>query len=236
MENQVSSKSIILNNGLYLGIISVISHLALYATGSLLELNWINSIVGAVAMIVLIVMGINAYKQNSNGFISWGQGVKIGMGITMISALITVVYILLFMNFIEPDFQQQALEFQRQAWVDAGLSEEQITSMLKQSFEKASEDKEIRALGEAKIEGEQIITAVQNALDKNGSQLLSDDEIKKIESAMLLLSSSLQLDDPDLIISHTKNLNTLTESFAAMLMDESVDKALKGQSIDKVNL
>ena len=117
-----------------------------------------------------------------------------------------------------------------------GLSEEQITSMLKHSFEKASEDKEIRALGEAKIEGEQIITAVQNALDKNGSQLLSDDEIKKIESAMLLLSSSLQLNDPDLIISHTKNLNTLTESFAAMLMDESVDKALKGQSIDKVNL
>ena len=130
MENQVSTKSIILNNGLYLGIISVISHLALYATGSLLELNWINSIVGAVAMIVLIVMGINAYKQNSNGFISWGQGVKIGMGITMISALITVVYILLFMNFIEPDFQQQALEFQRQAWVDAGLSEEQIDASM----------------------------------------------------------------------------------------------------------
>ena len=130
MENQVSSKSIILNNGLYLGIISVISHLALYATGSLLELNWINSIVGAVAMIVLIVMGINAYKQNSNGFISWGQGVKIGMGITMISALITVVYILLFMNFIEPDFQQQAIELQRQAWVDAGLSEEQIDASM----------------------------------------------------------------------------------------------------------
>jgi molecular chaperone HscA len=108
--------------------------------------------------------------------------------------------------------------------------------MLKQSFEKASEDKEIRALGEAKIEGEQIISAVQNALDKNGSQLLSDDEIKKIESAMLLLSSSLKLNDSDLIISHTKNLNTLTESFAAMLMDESVDKALKGRSIDKVNL
>jgi len=117
-----------------------------------------------------------------------------------------------------------------------GLSEEQITSMLKQSFEKAEEDKEIRALGEAKIEGEQIITAVQNALDKNGSQLLSKEENKKIESAILLLSSSLQLNDSDLIISHTKNLNALTESFAAMLMDQSVGKALKGQSIDKVNL
>jgi len=51
-----------------------------------------------------------------------------------------------------------------------------------------------------------------------------------------LLSSSLQLNDADLIISHTKNLNALTESFAAMLMDQSVGKALKGQSIDKVNL
>jgi diaminopimelate decarboxylase len=64
----------------------------------------------------------------------------------------------------------------------------------------------------------------------------SEEEIKKIESAILLLSSSLQLNDADLIISHTKNLNALTESFAAMLMDQSVGKALKGQSIDKVNL
>jgi molecular chaperone HscA len=117
-----------------------------------------------------------------------------------------------------------------------GLSEEQITNMLKQSFEKADEDKEIRALSEAKVEGEQIITAVQNALDKNGRQLLSKDEFETIKAAILTLSSSLQLNNPDLIISHTKNLNTLTESFAAKLMDESVGKALKGQSIDKVNL
>jgi molecular chaperone HscA len=117
-----------------------------------------------------------------------------------------------------------------------GLSEEQITSMLKQSFEKAKEDKEIRALNEAKIEGEQIITAVRNALDKKGGQLLSQEEVNKIEAVILLLASSLQLNDPDLIVGHTKNLNALTESFAAMLMNESVGKVLKGQSIDKVNL
>ncbi len=126
MENQANSKSIILNNGLYLGLVGVICHLVLYAAGSLLELNWINSVISLIAMIVLIVMGIKAYKLNNSGFISWGQGVKIGMGITMVSAVITVIYIMLFMNFIEPDFQQQALEFQKQAWVDAGLTEEQV--------------------------------------------------------------------------------------------------------------
>ena len=117
-----------------------------------------------------------------------------------------------------------------------GLSEEQITNMLKQSFEKADEDKKIRALSEAKIEGEQIITAVKNALDKNRNQLLSQDEIKKIENEIELLSTSLKKDDVDLIVANTKNLNTLTEPLAAKLMDQSVVNALKGKSIDKVNL
>jgi len=117
-----------------------------------------------------------------------------------------------------------------------GLSEDQITNMLKQSFEKADEDKKIRALSEAKIEGEQIITAVQNALDKNGGQLLSQDEILIIENAIKTLSSSLKTNDTDAIIQHTKDLNLFTESFAAKLMDQSVGNALKGKSIDKVNL
>lgn len=117
-----------------------------------------------------------------------------------------------------------------------GLSEDQITNMLKQSFEKADEDKKIRALSEAKIEGEQIITAVQNALNKNGDQLLSKDQILIIENAIKTLSSSLQTNDTDAIIQHTKDLNYLTESFAAKLMDQSVGNALKGKSIDKVNL
>jgi molecular chaperone HscA len=107
--------------------------------------------------------------------------------------------------------------------------------MLKQSFEKADEDKKIRALSEAKIEGEQIIIAVQNALDKSGNQLLTQTEITKIKTAIKVLSSSLISENPDLIIQHTKDLNILTESFAGKLMDESVSDALKGKSIDKVN-
>ncbi len=117
-----------------------------------------------------------------------------------------------------------------------GLSEEQMIHMLTQSFENAEEDKKIRALSEAKIEGEQIITAVQNALHKDGKLLLTQDEIKDIQNAIYTLSSSLKESDADLIIGLTKNLNGLTESFASKLMDQSVGNALKGKSIDKVNL
>jgi len=126
MENQANSKSIILNFGVYLGIIGVIVHLALWATGSIFELQWINTVVSFVAMTIFFVLGIKKYKETSGGFISWGQGVKIGMGIAMISALIAVVYTLLFINVIEPDFQQQAMDFQAKAWEDAGWSSDQI--------------------------------------------------------------------------------------------------------------
>mgnify|MGYP003635031183 CR=1 FL=1 len=89
MENQANSKNIILNYGLYLGVIGIIVHLTLWASG---------------------------------------QGVKIGLGITMISAVIAVAYTLLFTNVIEPTFQQQAMDFQAKAWEDAGLTSDQIES------------------------------------------------------------------------------------------------------------
>lgn len=117
-----------------------------------------------------------------------------------------------------------------------GLSEEQITNMLKQSFEKAGEDKKIRALSEAKVEGEQLVTAVKNALTEDSSNLLDQDEIKIIQEALEALIAALKNEDADLIIEHTKHLNHLTEPFAARRMDQSVGNALKGKSIDKVNL
>ncbi|MGB0880669.1 MAG: DUF4199 domain-containing protein [Polaribacter sp.] len=128
MENQASSKSIILNYGLYLGIIGVIVHLVLWASGNVLELQWVNSLISFIATVVFIVLGIKKFKELNGSFMSWGQGVKVGMGIVMISAIITVVYTLLFTSVIDPEFQQQAMEFQKQAWVDAGMTEEQIES------------------------------------------------------------------------------------------------------------
>lgn len=126
MENQVSSKNIIINYGLYLGVISTIIHLIMFATGSLLEFQWIQGIASFIVMIAFIVLGIKKFKEVNEGFISWGQGVKIGMGITMISAVIAVIYTLLFVNIIDPTFQQQAMEIQQQAWLDAGFTENQI--------------------------------------------------------------------------------------------------------------
>lgn len=128
MENQASSKSIILNYGLYLGIISILISVVVYALGDHLKPHWSVSILNVVIMISLIIMGIKKFKSENSGLISWGQAVKIGVGLTVISTLIVIAYNLIFMTFIEPDFMQQVVAVQEQAWVDQGMTSDQIES------------------------------------------------------------------------------------------------------------
>ncbi|WP_405565939.1 DUF4199 domain-containing protein [Polaribacter sp. Asnod6-C07] len=133
MENKTNSKSIILNNGLYLGLTGVIVALVLYAMGKSFELQWVSNVVGLIATIAFVVLGLKAFKTNNGGFMSWGEGLKIGMGIVMVSAVITVIYTLLFTTVIEPDFQKMGMEFQQQKWLDAGLTQEQIETFTESS-------------------------------------------------------------------------------------------------------
>lgn len=131
MKNQTSSKNIILNYGLYLGIIGVIVHLTLWATGNAIELQWLNSVLNIAVMIAFIVLGIKQFRELNDAYITWGEGVKIGLGIVMVSAVISVIYTLLFMTVIAPDFQELAMKVQEQKWLDAGLNEQQIENATK---------------------------------------------------------------------------------------------------------
>ena len=51
---------------------------------------------------------------------------KIGVGISIISAAIGVFYNLIFINFIEPEFMNLLMEKQVMAWEEANMTSEQI--------------------------------------------------------------------------------------------------------------
>jgi len=130
MENQANSKSIILNYGLYYGIVSVILSVILYAMGKHLEQGIGMMVLGFGVMIAFIILGIKKFKSDNGGFLAWGQSLKIGIGIVLIGALIAIVYQQIFINFIEPDFMTQVGEKTRQTLYDAGLTQEQIESQM----------------------------------------------------------------------------------------------------------
>lgn len=117
-----------------------------------------------------------------------------------------------------------------------GLTEDQITQMLKSSFGAAEADKQARALREAIVDAERLLEAIQVALDKDGDALLSSAEKQTILSQMATLKALCQTSDSHAIHQATEALNHATEAFAAKRMDASVQKALAGQDLNSLEM
>jgi len=114
-----------------------------------------------------------------------------------------------------------------------GLSENQIKNMLQSSYDLAEEDKNARMLAETKMEAIQLIDLTQKALDTD-EDLLTESELKSIKDDLNILIDSIKSSNSDKIKEANKKLNAQSESFAAKRMDRSIQKALTGKSIKKL--
>jgi len=72
MENEASSKSFIINNGVILGVLGILISVVNYAFGTHLDPHWSSSLASGIFFIGLIVLGINQFKTANGGFLSWG--------------------------------------------------------------------------------------------------------------------------------------------------------------------
>ena len=116
-----------------------------------------------------------------------------------------------------------------------GLTEDEITNMLKSSFGLAEQDKQSRALREAIVDADRLIEAINAAILQDG-HLLTADELTAIEAELVSLKNTCASNDKDKIVSSVEALNHASENFAARRMDESVKKAFAGQDLNKLVL
>lgn len=116
-----------------------------------------------------------------------------------------------------------------------GLTEDEITQMLKASFTSAEADKKARMLAEARVDASALIEAINNAMQVD-SQLLSVEDLILFNRHIATLTSLMQSDNAGEIRNATEALNHATEAFAAKRMDVSVQRALGGQDIHSLNL
>jgi molecular chaperone HscA len=117
-----------------------------------------------------------------------------------------------------------------------GLTEDEITNMLKSSFGSAEADKQARALREAIVDAEGLLEAVKVALEKDGDTLLNLDEKQNILTHMEALSALCKAADSQTIHQASEALNKATETFAARRMDASVKNALAGQDLNTLKV
>ena len=113
-----------------------------------------------------------------------------------------------------------------------GLTDEQVETMILDSFDHAEEDFYQRQLIEARNEADTILRAVEKAPENPAWQQLTDEERAQIALLKEELSVLKQGDDLKALRAGTDGLDKATRRFAELMMDAAVSSAIKGQTMD----
>jgi Fe-S protein assembly chaperone HscA len=113
-----------------------------------------------------------------------------------------------------------------------GLTDEQVESMILDSFDHAEEDFAKRLLIEARTEAETILAAVERAPQSPAWTMLTSEEKAAIATASDLLSRIKQGSDAPAIRAATLALDQATRRFAELMMEAAVTTAIRGKTMN----
>jgi len=114
-----------------------------------------------------------------------------------------------------------------------GLTDEQVESMILDSFDNAEADFAARLLIEARNEADTILAAVERAPESPAWSQLSAEERASIAAARNRLSNVKQGEDLKAIREATLALDQATRRFAELMMDAAVTTAIRGKTMDE---
>ena len=115
-----------------------------------------------------------------------------------------------------------------------GLSDSEITKMIEESNSSAKEDIFLRKLNESRVEGERVIYALEQALDRDGKDLLNATELNLITRALNNLKNNISQKDPEKINKLILNLETVSEFYVERRMNRSIKSMIAGKGIDDI--
>ncbi len=113
-----------------------------------------------------------------------------------------------------------------------GLTDEQVETMILDSFDHAEEDFRERQLIEAKSDAETILIAVEKAPSSPAWKLLQPDEVTRIHTARTTLEEARCGNDYHQIRNAIDALDQATRNFAELQMDVAIGSVMKGKTMD----
>jgi Fe-S protein assembly chaperone HscA len=132
--------------------------------------------------------------------------------------------------------QRSGKEAEIQVQPSYGLTDEQVESMILDSFDSAEEDFRQRQVIEARNEAATILAALDKGKKSPAWGHLTTDEKKKIakmEKALIAVNSE---DDYQAIRKAIDALNQGTTRLAELMMDSAVSTVLKGKTMDEADI
>jgi hypothetical protein len=132
MDNsQPTTGKFALTFGLLLGIASAAFAFILYTMDLHYQGGTSVVIISTLLTLAFIVIGMYQFKTANSGIMSFGQALKVGVGVGLISAVISIGFNLLLTHVIDPETLAKSIEFQRQNLIEnSELTLEQIDMQL----------------------------------------------------------------------------------------------------------
>lgn len=115
-----------------------------------------------------------------------------------------------------------------------GLSEQDTTRLLTEGFQFAEEDKNLRQLQETKVEAERELEALDQAIAVDG-HLVDEIDLDALKRAMQAVREALETNQLNRIDMAIARLKGHSNNFAAIRMNQHVDDALKGTTLNDWN-
>jgi len=115
-----------------------------------------------------------------------------------------------------------------------GLTENEISKMIKDANKLAETDVELRKLNESRVEAKRVIYALEQALKKDGKSLLNTKELKMINKGLDLLKKATLSNNPDLINNAIKKIEKKSEFYVEKRMNSSIKSLIAGKNIDDI--
>ena len=115
-----------------------------------------------------------------------------------------------------------------------GLSPEKIQEMLNTSNQLAEDDKNYRLLREYTVEAERALYAIEEALKKDGNELLNNDEQNFINASIKNLKQAITLNDLTSIKDATNQLERTCEFYVERRMNNSIKSLITGKDINDI--
>lgn len=131
MNSTVKTSSFMLLYGAILGVLSAIFSFMLYTMDMHYQGGTFVTIVSIVLSTALYAVAMYQFRNANNNLMSFWQGVKIGVGVAVISGIIVILFNILLTKVIDPDTMTKAMDFQREQLIESTeMTIEQIDAQL----------------------------------------------------------------------------------------------------------
>jgi hypothetical protein len=123
-DQNVTVTSTAIRYGLIVGLICVIYSFILAMMDE--TMNRGLSAISYLFIIAGMVMAFKYFKSHNSGYMTYGQGLGIGLIMSLIAGLLTSIFMYIYIKFIDSEMMNRAMEMQRVEMEERGMDDAQI--------------------------------------------------------------------------------------------------------------